>query len=162
MELHSDQERIHLITGGFLRMDRTDDALWVSDYPRRNADTIGVEEQLRSIGVSCALDEKTKMWHLDWTEDRWDELIRGLPLTPPALPADDSLHPAYALCRFALLHPAPRTPESLCMLRSVLKGTQTIRQLHEEAVSAHRAGQPIAYDAGRLLAAQLMKGETKR
>lgn len=162
MDLHTEQEKIHCITGGFLRIDRSDEALWVSDYPRRYADTQSVEEQLRKLGIVCVLDEKTKLWHLDWIEEKWNELICSLPETPPELPEDEHLHPAYALCRFALLHPGKRTRESLRMLRAVLKETKTIRQLHEEAVRTYREGQPIAYEAGRLLAAQLLKGETKR
>ena len=162
MDLHSEQEKIHSVIGGFLRTDRSDDALWVSDYPRRNADGEDAQEKLKALGVICMLDEKAKLWRLDWTEEKWDELIRALPLTPPPIPEEEQLHAAYALCRFALAHPAPRTQESLRMLRAVLKGTKTIRQLHQEAAQARRAGCPIAYDAGRLLAAQLMKGEKER
>jgi len=162
MDLHSEQEKIHSVIGGFLRTDRSDDALWVSDYPRRNADTEEMLEKLKKRGVCCMLDEKTRLWHLDWTEDKWDALIAALPHTCPAIPKDEQLHAAYAFCRFALAHPAPRTEKSMRMLRAVLKGAKTMRQLYEEAAQALREEGPIAYDAGRLLAFRLMKGEMER
>lgn len=159
MALHSEQERIHAIIGGFLRLDRSDDALWVSDYPRRNADTSRMVEQLNAFGVCCRLDEKTRLWHLDWTMEKWEQIITSLPESIPPFPADEKLHAAYAFCRFALLHPGKRTDESMRMLRAVMKGSAAFARLHEQAAQALRNGRPIAYEAGRLLALQLMKEE---
>ena len=159
MDLHSEQERIHAIIGGFLRLDRSDDALWVSDYPRRNIDLNGIEEQLKALGACCRLDEKARLWHLDWTIEKWEQIITSLPESLPPFPVDDRLHAAYTFCRFALLHPGKRTDESMRMLRAVMKGSAAIARLHEQAAQALRNGHPIAYDAGRLLALQLMKEE---
>lgn len=159
MALHSEQERIHAIIGGFLRLDRSDDALWVSDYPRRNADVSGIEEKLKAFGVRCMLDEKARLWHLDWTMEKWEQIIASLPETIPPFPADEKPHAAYAFCRFALSHPGKRTDESMRMLRAVMKGSASFARLHEQAAQALRNGHPIAYDAGRLLALQLMKEE---
>lgn len=159
MDLHSDQERIHQIVGGFLRIDRSDDTLWVSDFPRRNADMYEAEERLREFGVRCVLDEKARLWHLDWTEKKWKEITAALPQSIPSFPVDERLHTAYAFCRFALLHPGKPTDESRRMLRTVMKGSADFLKLYEEASQALRKGQPVAYDAGRFLAAKLMNEE---
>lgn len=159
MDLHSEQERIYQIVGGFLRVDRSDDALWVTDYPRRNADVSETEVRLKALGVRCILDEKAKLWHLDWTEEKWEPFIAALPENAPSFPVNEKIHPAYAFCRFALLHPGKRTDESMRMLRAVMKGSADFTGLHEQAAQSLRNGSPIAYDAGRFLALQLMKEE---
>ena len=45
------------------------------------------------------------------------------------------------------------------MLRAVMKGSADFAGLHEQAAQSLRNGSPIAYDAGRFLALQLMKEE---
>lgn len=163
MNLAGEQARVHAaLGGGFLKVDRSDEALWLSDLPRRMKETQRVEEKLRELGVRCIKDEKSQLWHLDWTEERWEEVLSDLPACCPSLPEDESLHAAYAFCRFALGHPSPHTPEGMKMVRSLLKGTAEIGQMHEKAVELQRKGQPSAYDAGRVLAAILIKQEEER
>lgn len=162
MDLPSEQARIYELLGGFVRMDRSDDALWISDYPRRGKCLAEMEKRLAALGVRCLLDETMNMWRLDWMEEKWAEVLDGAPTELPDYPGEEALHEIYAFCRYALLHPAQSCRESLRFARAVLKGTASIRQMHEQCVLYQRSGLNAAYDAGRILAAMLMGKERER
>ncbi len=140
----------------FLRVDQSDDALWVTDLPRRHPKTGVWEETLGKRGISCTPDV-SGLWHLDWTLEEWARRLDGLPDQIPPLCENENKHAAYALCRFGLLHPAARSDESMRFLRKLLKGTTDMHTLHEMAAEACRNGNPIAYDAARVLAVRLKK-----
>ena len=162
MDLPSEQARIYELLGGFLRVDRSDDALWISDYPRREDHPDAMRQTLRAMGLACMMDERSGLWHLDWTEEKWIELLNSLPDTLPPYPRDEGLHEIYAFCRFALLHPAKSSPESLRYARAVLKGTAQISRMHEQCVEDYRNGRSTAWDAGRILAAMIREKERER
>lgn len=162
MDLQSEQARIYDVLGGFLRVDRSEDALWISDYPRRTADTAEAVKLLAQMGVQCATDQKNGMWHLDWTREKWSEVLLALPCRLPPFPEDESVQDCYAFCRYALLRPSATTDESLRFVRMILKGTVQIRFVHEQCVARERSGHHAAYDAGRLLAATLWEKERER
>lgn len=162
MDLPSEQARIYELLGGFVRVDRSDEALWISDFPRRETYLAEMEKRLAALGVQCRLDEGLKMWRLDWTEEKWAEVLSSMPAEPPGYPGNEALHETYAFCRYALLHPAKSSCESLRLARAILKGTASIRQMHEQCVQYQRSGLNAAYDAGRILAAMLMEKEKEQ
>lgn len=167
MNLKAEQHRLYGLLPAdarcFVRVCDDDSALWVSDLPRRTTDCEGLADMLRAAGFKARLDEASRLWYVDWTEERWQEMLNGLPTECPLLPAQNCYHEAYALCRLWLLHPAGRTTENLPMIRRVLKLTadtqqkllRSVRALHGEAAANLRTGKAPAYDAGRILAAWL-------
>lgn len=159
----AEQQRLrHALPDGvrcFVRVCRTDDALWISDLPRHMEMTVALEQALKKQGFCCRLDEKSRMWYVDCTLQRWQELLAPLP-TEAAFPALERYHPAYALCRLWLSHPAELNEQSMPLLRRVAKLTMeteerlldAIPALHQTAAMHLRMGVPSAYGAGRMLA----------
>ena len=167
MKLKSEQKRLYESLPQdarcFVRVCDTDDALWISDLPRRMANVQQWENMLCNQGFACRLDTQTRLWYVDWTEERWEQMLVSYPDTLPEFPAEEKYHAAYALCRLWLLHPSARTPENLPMVRRMLKLTAepegkllaAIAPLHAQAARCLRDGIPMAYDAGRILAGWL-------
>lgn len=149
----------------FVRVCRTDDALWVSDLPRRSADWRETAQKLR--GFVWRLEEASQLLLLDWPTEAWERALASLPERLPALPAREALHPAYALCRLWMLHPGARTEDGMRLLRRVVKLTDGPEQallreiplLHQNAAASLRKGAPCGYDAGRWLAGWLLTKE---
>lgn len=141
----------------FVRICRSDDALWVCDLPRRMQNVQEEEEKLRRLGFVCTLEDG--LWKIDWTEERRNALMEAYPERLPDFPLDERYHPAYALCRLWLLHPGKQTDENLPLLRRVLKLAcdkeetmlKAIPSLHETAAEHLRRAIPCAHDAGRVL-----------
>lgn len=150
----------------FVRRCADDGALWVTDLPRRARGLSQVQEALEALGVAFTQDA-AGLWRLDWTAQAWRERVEGLPRRPPALPADEALHPAYALCRLLLLHPAPMERQPMEPLRAVVKRAaggrdamlSAVAALHGDAARRLREGRPLAQAAGRALAAWLTAQE---
>ncbi len=150
--------------GHFLRRSGSDDFLFVSDLPR-HAPAQKPEAALAALaraGFVC--HEAGGLLFLDASLERYEGLLGQLPLTPPSLPVDEALHPAYALCSLLLAHPAPLALQPLAPLRRVLKLTeapspapmlQAVAALHQEAALALRQRRPLAHGAGQVLAAWL-------
>lgn len=167
MRLKAEQRRLYALLPAearcFVRVCDDDGALWVSDLPRRMVDCERLKATLRKEGFEVRLDGDARLWYVDWTEERWREMVGELPCELPELPEKDMYHEAYALCRFWLLHPAPLAQEHLPVLRRVTKLTaqpmqkllRSVRVLHEKAAVQWRSGQTAACDAGRILAAWL-------
>lgn len=167
MILKSEQQRLYaLMSEGsrcFVRVCDHDAALWVSDLPRRMVDCTENVKRLNAEGFSVRLDDKSCLWYIDWTEERWQAVIAGLPKELPALPVNENYHEAYALCRLYWLHPSEWNEEHLPTLRRTLKLIENqpgamqrgIRALHEEAAIRLREKKTIAHAAGRVLAAWL-------
>lgn len=169
--LKREQDRLYaFLPACLLRVSRTDDCMWVCDLPRRMEHPEMIESLLHQAGFACRLDEKTRMWQIDWTEDTRNVLLSDLPMALPVFPAEERYHAAYALCRMWLLHPGQRTEDNLPLLRKVIKLTaeketlllKAIPELHQTAAVHLRTGIPSAQDAGRVLAKWLNeRGETK-
>ena len=167
MSLKLEQKRLYESlpkdTRCFVRVCDTDDALWVSDLPRRIPNAEALAQKLNGQGFICRLDEKKQLWHVDWTEERWQQMLMDYPTGIPDFPVEERYHPAYALCRLWLLHPAERTAGNLPMIRRMLKLTAEpearllvcVPALHAQAARSLREGIPSAYDAGRILAGWL-------
>ncbi|MBQ7867430.1 MAG: hypothetical protein IJ354_04730 [Clostridia bacterium] len=149
----------------FLRMDQSDDALWVTDFPRRNTQHHAVLKLLELHGISCCAGEKNNLWHLDWSAQRWEEIAVELPQQIPTIPIREQYHVAYALCRLWMLHseneqdlrPARRLLK--LMTEQEEKLLRAITAIHENAAALLRNGEQGAYMAGRILAAWLIEKE---
>lgn len=76
---------------------------------------------LEVLGVKNEPDPETGLWRLDWTAESWRERLDRLPIHPPALPRAEALHPAYALCRLLMMHPAPVERQPLEQVREIVK-----------------------------------------
>lgn len=147
----------------FVRICDSDDALWVTDLPRKTEKLSDVEKQLLLSGFCCRLDTASRLWYVDPTEAQWEELLKRYPDKIPSMPEDERYHAAYALCRLYLLHPAPLSVCALPAVRRMLKLTmqpeekllQKLAVLHGEAAVQLRMGQPVAHAAGRILAGWL-------
>lgn len=166
--LEATQREAYSALGGegcFLRRDARDEALWVSDLPRRaDAQTVeAVRRRLAQAGF-CSQPEEGLL-RVDATLARYEGLLAGLPDALPPLPSDDALHPAYALCRLWLLSPsAPLERQSLHPLRCLLKRLQRpaellqqIPRLHAESAALLRRREPQPRAAGLVLAEWLQR-----
>lgn len=144
----------------FVRLCMDHSALWVSDLPRRTERLTPAAAALDALGISCRTDPATSLWRLDWTAEGWRERLDQLPDRPPALPYNEALHPAYALCRLLLFHPAPVERQPMAQVREVAKlavGAPgallvAVPALAGEAARCLRMGTPLAEGAGRVLA----------
>ena len=147
----------------FVRICGSDDALWVSDLPRKTSDLSDAETTLWQNGFACHVDNRARLLYVDWTESKWKETLSQYPAQLPCLPQDERLHAAFALCRLWLSHPSPITPDTLPAVRRVLKLTlqpeekmlHSVAVLHEEAAVQLRTGHPVAHAAGLILAGWL-------
>lgn len=167
MLLKSEQQRLYALmpqeSRCFVRVCDHETALWVSDLPRRMADCSSTGKLLKEEGFLARLDDQSRLWYIDWTAERWQAVLSGLPKELPALPAEEAYHEAYALCRLYLLHPSEWNEEHLPTLRKTLKLSENrpdmilrgVRALREEAAVRLREGKSIAYAAGMILAAWL-------
>lgn len=144
----------------FVRLCTDHGALWVSDLPRRTERLTPATAALDALGISCRTDPATSLWRLDWTAEGWRERLDRLPDRTPALPRDEALHPAYALCRLLLLHPAPVERQPLEQVREIVKLAAgapgpllaAVPMLTGEAARRLRMGLPLAEGGGRVLA----------
>lgn len=165
MNFKAEQQRLYSLLNErvrcFVRVCDGGNALWVSDFPRRCAETAGTAELLKRNGFSVLTDGQ--LWLIDWTEEYWQELLDGIPESLPRLPDEQERHEAYALCRLLLVHPAQRQTEHMPALRTAVKlsagqtahAGKAIRDLYEEAAVQLRQGKTVAHDAGRILAVWL-------
>lgn len=142
-----------------MRLCRTDDAMWVSDLPRHMEGLNAVENTLEQQGFLCRLNPSDCLWYIDWSRERWRQLLKPLPFKTE-LPAQQRYHAAYALCRLWLLHPAELHEQSMPLVRRLAKlcaGTEcellnAVSAMHETAAMHLRTGIPAAHGAGRMLA----------
>lgn len=174
MNLTTEQRRLYGLMPArarcFVRLCRADDALWVSDLPRRLPEWRDTARRLEAEGFTCRLLEKERLLTVDLSGEAWARAVEPLPMGIPPLPSRDALHPLYALCRIWLLHPCAWADEPLPVLRRVVKLTagpeealmRAAPQLHQAAAQSLREGTPCAYSAGRWLAQWLMEKEETR
>lgn len=139
----------------FVKLCDDDRALWVSDLPRRTEKL----PDLRAQGYVCELDEQSRLWYIDWTDERRGEMLPPLSDELPALPCEQRHHELYALCRFWLLHPGEWNEETAPIIRRVLKLTaqsdekllRAIPALHGMAAEQWRQRRISAHPAGHIL-----------
>ncbi len=146
--------------GAFVRRSAKEDCLFVSDLPR-HADTAAVESaKLRLAESGLTARAQNGLLYVDATPPRFKALLTLLPNTPPkALPADDALHPAYALCRLWLHGPAaPLEEQPLGPLRRMLLSgdapaelIRRVPRLYAQSAAWLRAHEPLPCAAGRVL-----------
>lgn len=174
MKLKAEQQRLYELLSKearcFVRICETDEAMWISDLPRKTDSVEGAQKLLCENGFVCTPDDEARLLYLDWTLESWEEILSEMAAPLPALPANDRYHAAYALCRLWYAHPSPVTTETLPAVRRMLKLTlqpegkllRGLTALHEEAAAGLRNAQPIAHAAGGILADWLneRKGET--
>lgn len=150
----------------FVRNCKDEHFLFVSNFPR-----LTEEEQLKATlqqlsenGYrSCRKDNG--LCYIDLSMSSYAALLPQPPSGLPPLPIQDELHPACALCRLLLLHPAPLDKQPLSPLRKMLQlceGGVTnpsfsaeISSIHQEASLLLRQRQHLPYAAGLLLSAWL-------
>jgi len=151
----------------FLRRSMRDDCLWVSDLPRHTEPNAAgnAADALRSNGFPCVLDGASQLLRIDLSLAGYKALLAPLPHAPPPLPANEALHPAYALCRLLLLHHAPLDRQPLEPLRGVLiaasqpNAVALLHQIpawHEQSAARLRERKPLSHAAGRVLAEWLV------
>lgn len=116
----------------FLRLCDQPSALWVTDFPRGNADAAPARDALDALDCICT--ESRGLWYIDWKRERWRRELERLPDPLPAFPAEEALHPAYALCRLWLAHPAQWEDQPMDMLRRTWQLTQKPRSVLLKAV----------------------------
>jgi len=174
MNLKTEQQRLYALmpvdVRCFVRVSDKDNALWISDLPRRLADCTEVQNRLKQEGFTAWLDTETMLWYLDWTREYWQEKIAGLSPELPSLPVKEEYHEAYALCRLYLLHPSELETEHLPAVRKAIKLTamqpgqrlRAVHLLHEEAANRLREGKSIAHAAGLVLAAWLNESVNRK
>ena len=167
--LQNAQAQIYAILSGFspcgffLRCSQDDQFLWSSDFPRRteHAAMENAIAALQAQGMVCRLSLPSQMLHIDYSLSKYEGLTALFPTTPPALPSHDELHPAYALCRLLLTHPASLESQPLIPLRKVLKASNAadsavllrmLPGLHEQCAQWLREGKPLPYAAGQAIA----------
>lgn len=154
----------------FVRLCMDHGALWVSDLPRRTERLTPALAALETLGVKNEPDPETGLWRLDWTAESWRERLDRLPIHPLALPRAEALHPAYALCRLLLLHPAPVERQPMAQVREVAKLAAgapgpllaAVPALAGEAARRLRMGMPLAEGAGRVLADWIARMDAQR
>ena len=154
----------------FVRLCTDHGALWVSDLPRRTDRLAPALAALETLGVKNEPDPETGLWRLDWTAESWRERLDRLPGHPPSLPRAEALHPAYALCRLLMMHPAPVERQPLEQVREIVKLTAgapgpllaAVPALAGEAARRLRMGMPLAEGAGRVLADWIARMDAQR
>jgi len=173
MNLKAEQQRLYELLSKekrcFVRICDTDDAMWVSDLPRKTDDLSDAQSALWQNGFVCRFDKDTRLLYADWSENRWAEMLSNFPHTPPRFPQSDRYHAAYALCRLWLSHPSAFTPDTLPAVRRLIKLMQqpeekilkSLLPLHEEAAVQLRMGLPAAHAAGWILAKWLNERSQK-
>ena len=171
MNLNAEQQKLYALMPAdvrcFVRVCDRDDALWVSDLPRRLADCSEAEKRLKREGFAVRLDADSRLWYVDWSRERWQQMLEGLSNEMPSLPSQEAYHEVYALCRLYLLHPSGLEAEHLPAVRRAIKltaaqqgqGLRAVRSLHEEAARQLREGKNIAHAAGLVLAAWLNEND---
>lgn len=151
----------------FLRLCDQPCALWVTDFPRGNKDTSQARDALNELDCTCT--ESRGLWYIDWKRERWRREVEHLPDALPPFPADEPLHPAYALCRLWLAHPAPWEDQPMDMLRRTWQLAQKPQSILLKAIPALlgesalrlREHQPLPSYGAHILAQWLMEQEEK-
>ena len=115
--------RALLSEGCFLRRATTDDALFVTDLPRRQTDQAlaSVQTRMDDSGFRIVLSQNG-LWLIDLSERRWQALATAWQAQSKcAFPQQTELHAVYMLYRLLSAHPAPWPEQPREPLRALLK-----------------------------------------
>lgn len=145
---------IAAILGGkaFVRVADGEDALFVSDAPRRLPPHAWDIARLRLENAGyTAQSTENGLLAVDWDEARW-RLWRDAcaDAEPAAFPGDKTLWPAYALAALLARHPAPWETQPRELLRAAVKATftpslipQTAKVMYGICAQRLRLGLPL-------------------
>lgn len=148
------RQELAALTGSraFVRRAKTDDAMYVSDAPRRlEKDALSLlEYQLNQNGFDCHVTENG-LWKIDLTDSRLFALLHTYPDAENAdIPEKNEDLPVYGLFRILKKHPAPWKRQPREIIRALLKRMDQPRE------EMNRISQPIL----EICAEKLRKGMT--
>lgn len=107
----------------FVRLCATDDALLVSDAPKRmDAQALQAAiTRLEQAGYTASIVPRGLL-AIDWNETRWQAFSdRYAASGEPVFPQDEKLHSVYELARLMRLHPVRLARQPKPMLRALAK-----------------------------------------
>ena len=141
-----------LLPGAFVRRAAGEEALFVTDAPRR-LETAARQATLEAMAAAgfCIVCTDNRLWTVDLTNPRWRTLVLE-PQWPMrcAFPTEVRLHGVYQLARLLAAHPAPWPQQPWQPLRTVLKRLDTPQAMIRISpeLTAHcarllRKGQPM-------------------
>jgi len=143
----------------FLHVDRDQDALWVTDFPRF-APAEPCLSVLHEQGFPVRAEEGKRLWKIDLSLEKWNGFCTEA-VTFPAFPAEKYTD-AYALCRILFSHPADANVNNLSSARCILKNEEdealllkSVPMLLQNASKAIRQKKPEASCTAYLLACWL-------
>ncbi|MDD3214264.1 MAG: hypothetical protein PHY64_11350 [Eubacteriales bacterium] len=145
----------------FVRRAKTDDALYISDAPRRLPPEalILLEETLNKNEFCCRITNRG-LWEIDLADERLLALLHSYPHgSNPKIPKDNALLPAYALIRLLQKHPAPWAKQPRGPIRAILKRMNlsqaemnpVLQPLLETCAERLRKGLPLPSEAATAL-----------
>lgn len=156
--------RAHLRGAGFLRRDRDARALFITDYPLRNADAATVKAGLAQSGFDVL--DADGLWRIDLNAARRAAFVGALPR--PLLPArvPDDLLPLHALCRSLLsreapppdMQPWPPIRQTLLLL-AARDYEKLWRQLSTQIAACKRQHQPLPVCAAYIIIEEIFHQE---
>lgn len=156
------------LPGTFVRFLDSEDALLISDAPRRLPPEmlLSAENALRRGGWVVDGGDRS-LWRLDWSPDRWRTEIERLTQEPPTpLPTQETLWEPYALARLLAAHPAPPATQPVAMLRPMLQRWEKpaallaiVPRLLQESAERLRKHRPLPTAGAGLLFAWLRATE---
>ncbi len=124
MDVLPQKELAALLGGGcFLRRMDSNEALFITDAPRRFDQTSLREKQSQLIqsGFTCT-EQKNGLWQIDLTDLRYQQIFHQFCMdSMPAFPNSSAMLDIYTLIRLLTLHPAPWHIQPRNMLREILK-----------------------------------------
>lgn len=141
-----------LLPGAFVRRAAGEEALFVTDAPRR-LETPARQAALEAMAAAgfCIVCKDNGLWTVDLTDPRWHVLVLE-PQWPLrcAFPAEVRLHGVYQLARLLATHPAPWPQQPRQPLRAVLKRLDAPQalmrvspELTAQCAGLLRKGQPL-------------------
>lgn len=116
---------VRQIIGGsvFVRLAEGNDALLVSDAPRRMV-AGALQEAIDRLQAEhyVAWVTARNLLAIDWDEKRWRAFCeRRQTCETLTIPSDETQHALYALARLLTVHPAPCNEQPLTLLRALVK-----------------------------------------
>ncbi len=124
-----------LLPGAFVRRAAGEDALFVTDAPRR-LETAARQAALAAMAEAgfCVSATDNGLWSVDLTEGRWRTLVLEPQWPMPcAFPAEVRLHGVYRLARLLAAHPVHWAQQPRAMVRAVRKRLDTPQALLQTA-----------------------------
>ena len=108
---------------GFLRLYGTDDAIFISDVPRRvNAEVLThIRHMMQEQGFTVQITTGNLLL-MDLSQARWEQLLSSFQNAKPIpFPDDDRLTDVYTLIRLLMRHPSALQEQPKELIRAALK-----------------------------------------